>query len=172
MRVGIGYDIHRFGSDAPLILGGVTFPGEPGLIAHSDGDAVMHAIADAALGAAGLGDIGDYFPDTDPKWEDADSSLILTEALRLAAEKRSLYPVNVDVNVVAERPRLGEKKAIMRGRLAEILSLPAEQVNLKARTAEGLGPVGRGEAVEVQALILMEEGPPENLRTTSGSPGR
>ena len=156
MRIGTGYDIHRFGADRELLLGGVTFPGEPGLIGHSDADPVMHAVADAVLGAAALGDLGDYFPDTDPAWKGADSAGILAEAVRLAADERGLRPVNVDVNVIAERPRLAGRKEEMRARLAEILSLPVDCVSVKARTAEGLGPVGRGEALEAQAVVLME----------------
>ena len=155
MRVGIGYDLHRLGAERPLKLGGIEFPGQPGLIGHSDADPVMHAVADAILGAAALGDIGDHFPDTDPDWKDADSAYILVEAARLALANRSLAPVNVDVNVIAERPRLGDKKDAMRARLAEVLSLPVESVSVKARTAEGLGPVGRGEAIEVQAVVMM-----------------
>ncbi len=157
MRVGIGYDIHRFGADRPLVLGGVEFPGEPGLVGHSDADAVLHAVADAVLGAAALGDIGEHFPDTDPQWKDADSSLILAQSLRLAEERRRLVPVNVDVNVIAQRPRLAERKREMCARLAEVLSLPVERVSVKGRTGEGLGPVGRGEAVEVHAVVLMEQ---------------
>lgn len=156
MRVGIGYDIHRFGADRLLKLGGVSFPGEPGLVGHSDADPVMHAVADAILGAAALGDIGEHFPDTDPKWEDADSAGILAEAARLAREGRGLGCVNVDVNIILQRPKLGAKKDLMRARLSQILDLPAERVSVKARTAEGLGPVGRGEAAEVHAIVLME----------------
>jgi 2-C-methyl-D-erythritol 2,4-cyclodiphosphate synthase len=156
VRIGIGYDIHRLGAQRLLILGGVQFPGEPGLIGHSDADPVMHALADAILGAAGLGDIGEHFPDTSPEWKDADSALILARAARLAAAS-GLSPVNVDVNVIAQTPRLGERKRAMRERVAAILSLPVECVSIKARTAEGLGPVGRCEAIEVQAVVLMEE---------------
>ncbi len=156
MRVGIGYDIHRFGADRPLVLAGVTFPGEPGLIGHSDADAVMHAVADAILGAAAIGDIGEHFPDTDPRWKDADSSRILARAVRLAAEQRSLTPINLDVNVITQSPRLGDHKRGMRDRLAGILGLPADHVSIKARTGEGVGPVGRGEALEAQAVVLLE----------------
>jgi 2-C-methyl-D-erythritol 2,4-cyclodiphosphate synthase len=157
MRVGIGYDIHRFGAGRVLVLGGVEFPGEPGLLGHSDADPVMHALADAVLGAAALGDLGDHFPDSAPEWKDADSARILQEAVRLAAKQRGLVPVNADVNVIAERPRLGEKKNVMRERLAHILGVPVTRISIKARTAEGLGPVGRGEAIEVQAVVLMHE---------------
>jgi len=157
MRVGIGYDIHRYGADRALILVGVEFPGEQGLMGHSDADPVMHAVADAMLGAAALGDIGDHFPDTSPEWKDADSAHILAKASLIVALQRHLQPVNVDVNVIAQRPRISTKKLAMRERLAEILSLPLGRVSIKARTAEGLGPVGRGEAVEVQAIVLLEE---------------
>jgi len=155
MRLGIGYDIHRFGADRPLVLGGVVFPGEPGLIGHSDADPVMHAVADAVLGAAALGDIGEHFPETSAEWKDADSVRILCGALHLAAERRGLRPLNVDVNVIAERPRLSGRKQAMRERLASVLDLPVQCVSVKARTAEGLGPVGRGEGIEVQAIVLM-----------------
>ncbi len=158
MRVGTGYDIHRFGAERALVLGGVEFPGEPGLLGHSDADPVMHAVADAVLGAAALGDLGDHFPDSAPEWKDADSARILSEALRLAAKERGLAPVNVDVNVIAERPRLAERKNAMRERLAHILGLPIHCISVKARTAEGLGPIGRGEAIEVHAVVLMDEG--------------
>ncbi len=157
MRVGIGYDIHRFGAERTLVLGGVEFPGEPGLVGHSDADPVMHAVADAILGAAALGDLGDHFPDSSAEWKDADSARILLEAVRLAAKQRGLAPVNVDVNVIAERPRLSERKNAIRERLAHLLGLPIHCVSVKARTAEGLGPVGRGEAIEVQATVLLDE---------------
>ncbi len=157
MRIGFGYDIHRFGADRPLKIAGVVVPGAPGLIGHSDADPVMHAVADAILGAAALGDIGEHFPDTDPRWKDADSALLLAEAARLAMQRRGLTCANVDVNVILERPKLGPGKDAMRARLAEVLALPLERVSVKARTAEGLGAVGRGEAVEVHAAVLMEE---------------
>jgi 2-C-methyl-D-erythritol 2,4-cyclodiphosphate synthase len=157
MRVGIGYDIHKFGSEPPLVLGGTTFPSEPRLIGHSDGDALFHAVADAVLGAAALGDIGEHFPDTDDRWEDADSAAILGEALRLVREGRGLVPVNVDVNVITQRPRLGARKQALRRRLAEVLDIAEDCVSIKARTHEGVGPVGRGEALEVQAIVLLRE---------------
>lgn len=155
MRVGIGYDVHRFGADRPLVIGGVTFPGEQGLVGHSDADPVMHALADAILGAAALGDIGQHFPDSSPEWRDADSARILARAVRLAAEQRALKPANVDVNVVTQHPRLAERRDQMRTRLAEVLGLPIECVSIKARTAEGLGPIGEGRAIEAHAVVLM-----------------
>jgi len=156
MRVGLGYDIHRLGADRPLVLGGLTFAGQPGLFGHSDADAVMHAVADAILGACCLGDIGHHFPDTDPAWRDADSTEILAAVVRMARERRGLAPLNVDVNVIAERPRLAPRRDEMRARLAQLLAVPADAVSVKARTSEGLGPVGRGEAIAVQAVVLMD----------------
>jgi 2-C-methyl-D-erythritol 2,4-cyclodiphosphate synthase len=166
LRAGIGYDIHRFGTEGVLVLGGVHIDDQPRLVGHSDGDPVMHAVADAILGAAGLGDIGEHFPTTDPRWEGADSASILARAVELAAQHRNLSPVNVDVNVVAQRPRLGAHKAAMRERVAQIVALPFESVSIKARTAEGLGPVGAGEAIEVHAVVLMD-----SRETTPTPPG-
>jgi len=157
MRVGIGYDVHRLVPGRRLILGGVEFPGPVGLAGHSDADAVMHAVADAILGAAALGDLGEHFPDDSERWKDADSAQILRAAAQMALSRRSLEPHNVDVNIVAERPRIGDKKGRMRRNLASVLALPVESVSVKARTAEGLGPIGRGEAIEVQAVVLMRE---------------
>jgi 2-C-methyl-D-erythritol 2,4-cyclodiphosphate synthase len=114
-------------------------------------------VADAVLGAAALGDIGEHFPDTDDRWEDADSAAILGEALRLVREGRGLVPVNVDVNVITQRPRLGARKQALRRRLAEVLDIAEDCVSIKARTHEGVGPVGRGEALEVQAIVLLRE---------------
>jgi len=157
MRVGIGYDIHRLVPGRRLVLGGVEFPGPLGLAGHSDADAVMHAVADAVLGAAALGDIGEHFPDDSPRWKDADSAEILRAAAGLASAECSLEPYNVDVNIVAQTPRVGGKKAEMRRNLASVLGLPLTSVSVKARTAEGLGPVGRAEAIEVFAVVLMRE---------------
>ncbi len=155
MRIGIGYDIHRLVTGRPLVLGGVEFPGPVGLLGHSDGDAVLHAVADAILGAAALGDIGEHFPDTCEQWRGADSAQILSAVVKMAAE-RSLKVRNVDVNVIAQTPRLGDAKADMQRRIAQVLGVPPGCVSVKARTAEGLGPVGRGEAIEAQAVALLE----------------
>ncbi len=156
MRIGIGYDIHRLKEGRRLMLGGVELPGPLGLVGHSDGDAVLHAIADAILGAAALGDLGDHFPDSSDEWRDADSADILSAVVEMAAG-RSMRVHNVDVNVVAQRPKLSAAKAQMRCRIAAILGIAASSVSVKARTAEGLGPVGRGEAIEAHAVVLMEE---------------
>ena len=165
MRAGIGYDIHRVNPDRTLVLGGVTFEDCPGLEGHSDADVVFHAVADALLGAAGLGDIGKHFPDDSPRWEDADSADILSETVRMVQERRGLRPHNVDINVIAERPRLSGRKKAMAENIASLLSVPGHHVNVKARTAEGLGPVGQEKAIEAQAVVLLDEdeGKPPSL---------
>ena len=156
MRIGIGYDIHRMGADRPLILGGVTIPGITGLVGHSDADPVMHAVTDALLGAAALGDIGEHFSDKDPQWENADSALILSHVVDMVAEQKGLAVINVDVNIIAQRPRLRGYKHAMRKRLAESLRTDIGNVSVKARTKEGLDATGHGEAIEVQAAALLE----------------
>jgi 2-C-methyl-D-erythritol 2,4-cyclodiphosphate synthase len=155
LRIGQGIDVHRF-SDAPgrpLMLGGVTITGDgaQGLEGHSDADAVAHAIADAVLGAAGLGDLGRHAPDTDPRWRNADSMEILARMLSLA-EDAGWVPVNADCTVVAERPRLAPFVEQMAGRLADALGAP---VNVKATRAEGLGALGRAEGIACTAVVLM-----------------
>jgi len=155
IRVGIGFDVHRLATGRRLVLAGVQVPHDRGQKAHSDGDVVLHAIADACLGAAGLGDLGDHFPDTDPAWKDADSARILT--LALAKVKAAGWrPASTDVNVMLERPTLAGLKEKMRGRLAELLGLEPDAVGLKARTLEGLGPIGAGQAVAAQAVVVLE----------------
>lgn len=156
-RIGHGYDIHRFGDGGELVLGGVRFPEMPVLLGHSDGDAVLHAIADALLGATGLGDIGAIFPPGDPATRGADSSALLREVVdrvRVAA----WAPANVDVTVIAERPRIGPRVTEMRSRTAGILSLDPGCISIKGKTREGLGAVGRGEAIEVHAVVLLARG--------------
>ena len=161
MRIGIGYDIHRLQEGRRLMLGGVEFPGPVGLAGHSDADVVLHAVADAVLGAAALGDIGEHFPDTSEEWRGADSSVILKHAVRMAAEN-SLVVRNVDVNIIAQAPRIGKRKHEMRANIARLVGAPLDRVSVKARTAEGLGPVGRAEAIETHAVVLLEPaGPPQ-----------
>jgi len=156
MRIGIGYDIHRLVEGRRLMLAGVEFPGPVGLEGHSDADAVLHAVADAILGAAALGDLGEFFPDTDERWRDVASSDIMAEVMKMAA-RRKLVVHNVDLNIIAQKPKLGEAKKEMRRNIARLVGIPVGRVSVKARTAEGLGPVGTGEAIEVQAVVLMEE---------------
>ena len=159
MRVGHGWDLHRLAPGRPLVLGGVVLPSEVGPVGHSDGDALLHALTDAVLGAAGLGDIGTHFPDTDPRWKGRESAHFLEAAVAWAAE-RGLRPANADLTVVLERPKLGPHRAAVVTKVAALLGLPGDRVNLKAKTAEGLGPVGAGEAVECHAVVLMDEGAP------------
>lgn len=158
MRVGIGHDTHRLAEGRPLILGGRRIEHPTGLVGHSDADVVCHALADALLGAAGLGDIGEHYPDTDPKWSGLDSTRLLAEVVgRLAAE--GWRPVNADVIVHAQAPKLGPHKAAIRGNLARLLGLPESAVNVKAKTGEHVGPVGRAEAICCHAVVLIEPTP-------------
>jgi 2-C-methyl-D-erythritol 2,4-cyclodiphosphate synthase len=152
--IGLGYDSHVFADGRPLILGGVRIPSERGLLGHSDADVLTHAIIDALLGAAGLGDIGQHFPDTDERWRDADSIALLRAVIVQLAE-RGLAPVNVDATVVLQAPKLAPHREAMRTTLAAALGLPPERVNVKATTAEGMGPIGRGEGAEAHAVALL-----------------
>jgi 2-C-methyl-D-erythritol 2,4-cyclodiphosphate synthase len=157
-RAGVGYDSHRFAeSGGRLMLGGVEVPGEPGLVGHSDADVVAHAVTDALLGAAGLGDIGDHFPADDPRWRDADSIELLRRVAAMLGD-RGWHVVNADVTVVAERPRLGPLKAPMAERLASALAVEPARVNVKASTNEGMGFVGRGEGIVALAVAQIERG--------------
>jgi len=156
MRIGIGYDIHRLVPDRPLRLGGVAIPFERGLLGHSDGDVLLHAVCDALLGAAGLGDIGEQFPDTGPAYQDADSATLLAATIK-KVRAAGFAPVNVDANVIAEQPRLAPHKPAIRQRVAEILGLDPARVSIKARTHEGLDAVGRGEAIAAQAIVLLDD---------------
>ena len=154
MRSGIGYDVHRFAGDGRrLVLGGVEIAGEAGLAGHSDADAVTHAVIDALLGAAGKGDIGEHFPDEDPRFEGADSIELLG---RVAGDLGGWRVVNVDVTVIAERPRLTPHKRRMAARLAGALGLEASCVNVKATTNEGIGAIGRGEGIAALAVAQIE----------------
>ena len=155
IRVGYGCDLHRLTDGVSLRLGGVSIPYNKTAIGHSDADVLLHAIADAALGAAGLGDIGEMFPDTSEENRGRDSGEIL--ALCMAAvEERGWRVVNLDCVVCAERPKLGVLKAVMRDRIAGILGVSGDCVNVKAKTGEKVGPVGRMEAIEARAVILLE----------------
>ena len=155
-RVGQGFDIHRFGDDLQrrLVLGGVVFDGEPGLLGHSDADAVAHAVADALLGAAGLGDIGEHFPDTDERWRDADSLDLLRAVVGELAES-GYRPANIDATVACEEPKLGPHRDEMRTRLAEAAGLEETAVNVKFTTGERMGFVGRGEGIAALAVATV-----------------
>ncbi len=154
-RVGIGIDVHAFGAGDHVMLGGVRVAHERGVRAHSDGDVVIHAICDALLGAAGLADIGQHFPDSDPQWRGAPGSLLLARVMAML-RARGYEPVNVDVTILAEQPRIGPHREAMRHRLAELLGLAPEAVNIKATTTEQLGLIGRGEGIAAQAVALVE----------------
>lgn len=153
-RIGEGWDVHALVPGRALILGGVHVPHHSGLLGHSDADALLHAITDALLGAAGLGDIGTHFPDTDERFAGADSGVLLAEALR-AVQAEGFTVGNVDATVVAQAPKLAPYKAAMRERIAQLLQVPMERVNVKAKTAERLGPVGQGLSIEARAVALL-----------------
>jgi 2-C-methyl-D-erythritol 2,4-cyclodiphosphate synthase len=154
-RSGIGYDLHRLAEGRKLLIGGIELPHEKGSVGHSDGDVLSHALCDALLGAAGLGDIGTHFPDTDPRWKGASSQRFLEYTRRLLDE-RGLRITHVDAIVVCERPKLGPHFPAMRGALARSLGITLEQINLKAKTNEGTGDIGRGEAIAAYAIATLE----------------
>jgi len=155
LKFGFGCDLHRLAPNRKFYLGGIQIPSRVGPVGHSDGDPLLHAMTDGVLGAMGEGDIGDFFSDRDPRWKNMRSIKFLNEALRLARSK-GYVPFQVDANIVLEKPKLGKKKREIGTYLAKILSLNKEQVNIKAKTAEGLGPEGAGEAVSCHALIVMK----------------
>lgn len=154
IRIGNGYDIHRLVSDRALILGGVQIPHELGLLGHSDADVLTHAIMDAMLGALSLGDIGHYFPPSDPQWAGADSLVLLTQVHQLISD-RGWQIGNIDSVVVAERPKLKPHIVNMRDKLATVLELEPNQIGIKATTNEKLGPVGREEGICAYAVVLL-----------------
>ena len=154
MRIGEGWDVHALVPGRALVIGGVAIPFDRGLLGHSDADVLLHAITDALLGAAGLGDIGRHFPDTDPQFKGADSLVLLAEAARRVRAAGHAIG-NVDSTVVAQAPKLAPHIGAMRERIAQALGLPAAQVNVKAKTAEKLGPVGQGQSIEARAVVLL-----------------
>ena len=156
MLFGIGYDIHRLVEGRKLVLGGVEFDYHLGLQGHSDADVVLHAVCDAILGAAALGDIGEHFPDTDQRWKGVPSKTLLLKVVDLVKEKR--FKVNnVDVVILAEKPRIGSKKMEMKKNIAEWLGIDANRVNIKATTMEGVDAIGHGEAIAAQAIASLCE---------------
>jgi 2-C-methyl-D-erythritol 2,4-cyclodiphosphate synthase len=155
IRTGLGWDVHRTAPGRPLILGGVTVPSNFGLFGHSDADVLSHAITDAILGAAALGDIGMHFPDTDPRWKGCDSLVFLRHAAGLAAAA-GYSLANIDSTVVLERPKLKDYRLPIRQKLAETLGIPLDCVSVKFKTAEAVGPVGEGRSAEAQAIVTLE----------------
>jgi 2-C-methyl-D-erythritol 2,4-cyclodiphosphate synthase len=155
MHVGIGHDTHRLAEGRPLLLGGVRIEHSHGLVGHSDADVVLHALADALLGAAGLGDIGDAYPDTDPAHKDCDSSFFVRDTMK-RLNQAGWRVVNVDVIIFAQKPKLGPVKGRIRKSLADLLGIAVEAVNVKAKTGEGVGAIGREEAISCQIVALIE----------------
>lgn len=153
-RVGLGFDFHPFGPDRRLLLGGVEIPHPLGLQGHSDADALLHAVTDALLGAAGLRDIGTWFPDTDPAYRDSSSGMLLEKAYALVRD-RGFAVVNLDITVLAEAPRIQPHVEAIKGNLARLLSVEPGRVGLKATTMEGCGPIGRREGIAVQSVVLL-----------------
>jgi len=156
MRVGIGYDIHKLkiSNKLDFKLAGISIPFDKRCVAHSDGDVAIHALIDALLGAAALGDIGTHFPDTDPKYKNADSLILLQQCLLLLKNK-GYFIENIDINIITEQPKLTPYILSMRTRLAELLQLEISQISIKAKTNEQLNAIGRGEAIAAQAVVLM-----------------
>jgi 2-C-methyl-D-erythritol 2,4-cyclodiphosphate synthase len=157
MRVGIGYDVHAFGEGDHVTLGGVRIPHTYGVIAHSDGDVALHALCDALLGAMALGDIGEHFPDTDPRWKGADSRRFLRHCAALLREHGWRF-VNADLTIVAQEPRIGPYRVQMRQNIADDIGVRLDRINVKATTTEGLGALGRSEGLACQAIVLLAYG--------------
>ena len=154
MRIGSGFDVHAFGPGDFIMLGGVRIAHSRGVVAHSDGDVVLHALCDALLGAAGLGDIGQHFSDSDPQWRGADSRRFVVSVLALLRARR-LAVANVDLTVLAQTPKIAPYREAMRRQIAQLLEVGEERVNIKATTTEGLGFLGRAEGVAAQAVVLL-----------------
>ena len=156
MRIGHGYDVHAFGEGDHVVVGGVEIPFEKGLIAHSDGDVLIHALCDALLGAVAEGDIGRHFPDSDPRWKDADSRQFLRSTVEIVG-KKGCQIANVDATIIAQAPRFAPHIQAMREKIAKDMQIGIEQLNIKATTTEGLGFAGRGEGLEAHAVVLLRE---------------
>lgn len=155
-RIGQGFDVHQLTEGRPLIIGGITIPFEKGLFGHSDADVLLHTVADACLGAIGEGDIGKHFPDTDPSFKDADSSMLMQHVWKLVKEKG--YELgNADCTIIAQKPKMAPYIEQMRARIAELLEAEPEQINVKATTTEKLGFTGRGEGIAAQAVVLLKK---------------
>lgn len=155
IRIGSGFDVHAFGPGDHVMLGGVRVPHDCGVIAHSDGDVLLHALCDALLGAAGLGDIGQHFPDTDPRWRGAASGQFVEYAVTLLRE-RGYHIVNADLTLLGEAPRIARHRELVRAQIATLLGIALDAVNLKATTTEKLGFIGRREGLAAQAVVLIE----------------
>jgi 2-C-methyl-D-erythritol 2,4-cyclodiphosphate synthase len=155
LRVGLGYDSHRFESGRPLILGGITIPDHPGLAGHSDGDAITHALIDAILGAASLGNVGTHFPPTEERWKDADSTELLSNSVEVI-DREGWMVVNVDLTVICESPQISLFAPEMNERLSDVLQVPVERISIKGKTNEGMGWIGESKGLAVHAVALLE----------------
>lgn len=155
IRVGVGYDSHRFDPSRPLVLGGVSIPDAPGLAGHSDGDAIAHAAIDAILGAGSAGDVGRHFPPGEARWKGADSMELLARSVDILAQK-GYRPSNLDLVVICEHPRIAPVADAIRARIAQVLGLPEDRVSIKGKTNEGMGWIGSGEGLAVHAVALVE----------------
>lgn len=167
MRVGIGYDVHAFGAGDHVTLGGVRIPHTRGVLAHSDGDVALHALCDALLGAMALGDIGEHFPDSDPRWRGADSRHFLRHCATLVQEQGWQF-VNADLTILAQVPRIGPYRTQMRQNIADDLGVGIDRINVKATTTEGLGALGRSEGLACQAIVLLAHGDDEHMNGHGG----
>lgn len=156
MRIGHGFDVHRFTEDRPLLIGGVEIPCDQGLDGHSDADVLLHAISDALLGAAALGDIGKHFPDTDPTYKNADSSILLGQVIELLRRK-DYECINLDATIIAQKPKMAPYIDEIRSRIASLLEMDIGRVNVKATTTERLGFAGRGEGIAAEAVVLIQK---------------
>ena len=156
MRIGMGYDVHRLVKERPLIIGGVHIPFEKGLLGHSDADVLTHAVMDALLGAAALGDIGKHFPDTDPTYKNI-SSLVLLEKVKESLEREKYTIINIDATIVAQLPKMAPYINEMRKNISEILKIDIQQINIKATTEEGLGITGKGEGITSHVICLLQK---------------
>jgi 2-C-methyl-D-erythritol 2,4-cyclodiphosphate synthase len=168
MRIGFGYDSHRFDEARPLVLGGIRIPDHPGLLGHSDGDAIAHAVTDALLGAAALGDIGRHFPPSDPQWKDADSMELLARAVELIGES-DFRVCNLDVTVITEQPKIAPNAPEMVARLSEVLGTAHDAISVKGKTNEGMGWIGSGEGMAVHAVALLEGSGNEGAPSSEGA---
>ncbi len=166
MRVGCGYDVHAFGPGDHVVLGGVRIPHERGVVAHSDGDVALHALCDALLGAMALGDIGEHFPDSDPRWKGADSRRFLRQCTALLREHGWRF-VNADLTIIAQAPRIGPHRTLMRQNIADDLGVRIDRINVKATTPEGLGALGRVEGLACQAVVLLAYGDNAHLHNNN-----
>ena len=166
MRIGFGYDSHRFDEARPLVLGGVRIPDHPGLLGHSDGDAIAHAVTDALLGAAALGDIGRHFPPSESQWKDVDSMELLARAVELIRES-DLRVCNIDVTVITEQPEITPSAQEIVTRLAEVLGTAPDAISVKGKSNEGMGWIGSGEGMAVHAVALLEQSRDDSTRRTS-----